>query len=248
LRIKSQFVNLRSFGKHKRKLDTIYSSLDKKSEEQLGLKNNTKLYASILNNNITLTKQFKESEKNITINKDNNLLFQKINTIQKRENVNLEYLSKKFHQIVNDHKAQVDYIRNRTNKLKNNENSNINKMNSFLGSRIFNKSSYLSFKKMDEDFSKTQYYKNFSRKFHLPDISKKGYKSCKKSKAMAKLDTSTYVRKIEPDFTFDLGQSTTPNLKNSLQKEVKMSSTLRDQNEMNLQKFRTRVMKLVIKS
>ena len=64
-------------------------------------------------------------------------------------------------------------IRNENHKRSDLE--KINKVNDFIGKRITNRSSNLSFKKMNDDFLKTQNFKHLSSKFRLPDIEKIGY-------------------------------------------------------------------------
>ena len=59
-------------------------------------------------------------------------------------------------------------IRNENHKRSDLE--KINKVNDFIGKRITNRSSNLSFKKMNDDFLKPQNFKHFTSKFRLPDI------------------------------------------------------------------------------
>jgi hypothetical protein len=62
------------------------------------LKNNSKLYASILNHNITLANQFKENEKKMTVEKQNEKLQKKIILINRRENVINLFIQEIFEQ------------------------------------------------------------------------------------------------------------------------------------------------------
>lgn len=87
-------------------------------------------------------------------------------------------------------------FRKRLENHKKSDQDKINKINCFIGKRISTKSSCMSYKKMDEEFSnKTQFYKQFSRKFRLPDIEKQGSKLVKISMSLAKVDTSIFSRK-----------------------------------------------------
>ena len=65
-------------------------------------------------------------------------------------------------------------FRIRNENHKNTDLDQINKMNSFISNRIISKSSCMSIKKLDQEFSKTLQYKNYSKKFELPDITRKG--------------------------------------------------------------------------
>jgi len=227
----------KSFGKHKKKLNKIYSNLDSKSKHEFGMNNSNQKYTIMLNNNITLTNQFKETQKHLTVDKDNKLLFRKIVSIQKRDN--------KFMNHVYEHSNKSQGLRNRSHKLKVGEFDGINKMNSTIGNRIMLKSSSLSFKRMDEDYSKKQYYMNFSRKFLLPDMKKKG-------RALAHVETVGFMRKtfsgfFDPNHIIDANNHYNEELfrakvtVNSLQKSVqKIPECIKDR-DANLNKFKSKI-------
>ncbi len=126
---------------------------------------------------------------------------------------------------------------------------NINKINNSFGNIINTKSSHISFKKWDQDFNKTQYYKNFTKKFYLPDIQKKGYFLFMSRQSLVSLDTATFSRKIKSGKVISINSlnNTTTQEYNTTMASINKSKQIIpfEKEGSNFSKFKMKIEKIV---